>query len=86
MFLHYTLQLRGILQDFLLPRDSSHLSAERSKFRMPNFLLLGVFRRTLKIPGENPVLKAFDQSARQMYVGRGAVRPDLQTHTNLNVL
>ena len=24
------------------------------KFRMPNFLLFDVFRRTLKIPGENP--------------------------------
>ena len=44
------------LQDFLLPRDGSHLSAERSKFRMPNFLLFYVFRRTLKIVGENPAL------------------------------
>ena len=51
---HYTLQLHGIMQHFLLPRDGSHLSAERSKFRMPNFLLFDVFRRTLKIPGENP--------------------------------
>ena len=25
------------------------------KFRMPNFLLFGAFRRTLKIPGENRV-------------------------------
>ena len=27
------------------------------KFRMPNFLLFDVFRRTLKIPGENPALQ-----------------------------
>ena len=27
MSFHYTLQLHGILQDFLLPRDGSHLSA-----------------------------------------------------------
>ena len=31
MFFHYTPQLHGILQDILLPRDGSHLSAERSK-------------------------------------------------------
>ena len=51
---HYTPHLHGILQHFLLPRYGSHLSAERPKFRMPNFLLFDVFRRTLKIPGENP--------------------------------
>ena len=28
------------------------------KFRMPNFLIFDVFYRTLKIPGENPVLWA----------------------------
>ena len=56
MFFHYTEQLHGILQDFLLPREGLHLSAERSKFRMPNFLLSDAFRRTLKIPGENPDL------------------------------
>ena len=56
MFFHYTPQLHSILQDFLLPRDGSHLSAKCSKFKMPNFLLFDVFRRTLKVPGENPDL------------------------------
>ena len=37
MFFHYTPQLHGILQDFLLPRDGSRLSAKRSIFRMPIF-------------------------------------------------
>ena len=57
MSFHYTPQLHSILQDFSLPRGCSHLSAKRSKFRMPNFLLFEVFRRTLKIPGENPVVR-----------------------------
>ena len=53
-FFHYTLQLHGILQYFLLLRDGSHLSAEPKNSECQIFYFFDVFRRTLKIPGENP--------------------------------